>query len=491
MKKYYFLIILALILGLILTGCLSNVGQVPTSEQSGISYLVKNGIVPEPPVGTIPVALLAGQTLEVGEVYIWNDIDNLYVKYVITDSDWCLIETHVHVGEELADFPLAGKQGNPVPGQFDYSDPHGCVPYYTYNIPLGDWAGGCDELMIAAHAVVQKATRVDDILVFESEIGTSVFGPIYEVPDLGSNWGDEGAAVRAYNWMGYTRDLSDPDQIPGCLTNPAVSTTWSWGFGNVFNPTYNPDIDDVIWISTAPNTEIWHVDSWRKFAQNFNVPGTPISGSIMVNADNYYLVSNGGEIGSDDNIFNGPETYSFLPVEGTNSLEFIVKNLASGSAGDYCAQLGNPNGLTFKGEVDYYYYKYETETAWADGTRFTLKGNWATYFYYTVGYNMVGTWIMDFVWDGSSYGRFIIIDTQVDGEISGSFGVYSPPSTYNIYGTIDGTIDCLSVDMFYTNTVDPPYTAEFSGTMSSDGESVSGEWEDSDGNDGTWTATRQ
>ena len=48
MKKYYFLIIVALILGLVLTGCslLSNVGQVPTSPQSGISYLTKGGVPP-------------------------------------------------------------------------------------------------------------------------------------------------------------------------------------------------------------------------------------------------------------------------------------------------------------------------------------------------------------------------------------------------------------------------------------------------------------
>ena len=43
MKKLSYLIILALILGLVLTGCslLSNVGQVPTSGQSGITYLTK------------------------------------------------------------------------------------------------------------------------------------------------------------------------------------------------------------------------------------------------------------------------------------------------------------------------------------------------------------------------------------------------------------------------------------------------------------------
>ena len=49
MKKLSYLIVLTLILGLVLTGCLlSNVGQVPTTEQSGITYLTKglpSGIV--------------------------------------------------------------------------------------------------------------------------------------------------------------------------------------------------------------------------------------------------------------------------------------------------------------------------------------------------------------------------------------------------------------------------------------------------------------
>ena len=51
MKKLSYLIVLALILGLVLTGCLlSNVGQVPTSEQSGITYLTK----------ALPLASLVG-----------------------------------------------------------------------------------------------------------------------------------------------------------------------------------------------------------------------------------------------------------------------------------------------------------------------------------------------------------------------------------------------------------------------------------------------
>jgi len=44
MKKFYYLIIVTVILGLVLTGCslLSNVGQVPTTGQSGISTIVKS-----------------------------------------------------------------------------------------------------------------------------------------------------------------------------------------------------------------------------------------------------------------------------------------------------------------------------------------------------------------------------------------------------------------------------------------------------------------
>jgi len=43
MKKLSYLIVLTLILGLVLTGCslLTNVGQVPATEQSGITYLTK------------------------------------------------------------------------------------------------------------------------------------------------------------------------------------------------------------------------------------------------------------------------------------------------------------------------------------------------------------------------------------------------------------------------------------------------------------------
>ena len=99
--------------------------------------------------------LFAGQTLHVGWVMVWNDADNLYVRYYLY-LDWELVKTDVHVATSLADIPQT-KKGNPKVGHFDYSDSHAPpVPgntHYTYTIDLDDWSVGTT-LYIAAHADV-------------------------------------------------------------------------------------------------------------------------------------------------------------------------------------------------------------------------------------------------------------------------------------------------------------------------------------------------
>ncbi|GAJ20359.1 unnamed protein product, partial [marine sediment metagenome] len=134
MKKLYYLIILTVILGLVLTGCLlSNVGQVPTSEQSGVAYLTK-GIPGFPDVFT----LYADQTINVGTVSVWNDDDYLYVTYNTT-GDWVLTETHLHVACSEGDIPQ-NKKGNPKPGKFMHNMEHTYVQEYELDpIPLEDF----------------------------------------------------------------------------------------------------------------------------------------------------------------------------------------------------------------------------------------------------------------------------------------------------------------------------------------------------------------
>jgi hypothetical protein len=105
MKKYYFIIIVALILGLVLTGCtlLSNIGQAPATEQSGITYLTKNG----PP---IPSTSLVG---------LWHfDGDALDSSGNDNDGD---------VYGATAGVP--GKFGNAL--NFDGVDDYASIPHST------------------------------------------------------------------------------------------------------------------------------------------------------------------------------------------------------------------------------------------------------------------------------------------------------------------------------------------------------------------------
>jgi len=101
MKKYCFLIIVALILGLVLTGCslLSNISQVPATNQSGMTYVTKGG--PE----SFP--LYAGQDMLVGDVLVWDDGETLCVRYqldpAIFADGWAIYETHLAIGISLSD----------------------------------------------------------------------------------------------------------------------------------------------------------------------------------------------------------------------------------------------------------------------------------------------------------------------------------------------------------------------------------------------------
>lgn len=187
MKKLYYLIVLALILGLVLTGCtlLSNISQVPATEQSGISYLTKGGTLVDPDVFT----LYAGQHIDVGTVSVWNGINEalgvecLYVKYETTGG-WVMTETHLEVapvqresGGGIPDpIPVPSRdeipqtrRGNPIPGQFTHK--HEDLDFEQddeYIIPLseiGDGEVGCgDTFYIAAQASLQNLNNPDELV---------------------------------------------------------------------------------------------------------------------------------------------------------------------------------------------------------------------------------------------------------------------------------------------------------------------------------------
>ena len=339
MKKLYYLIVLTLILGLTLAGCtlLSNVGQVPATEQSGISYLTKGGTTE---AEAEEVVLYAGQYENVGVVKVWNDTENLYVKYIV-DDPWCLTETHLHVAVCIEDIPQT-KKGNPIPGKFDYEGEHDCVTEYTYIIPLTLVPG--DKLYIAAHAVVvDTSIEMEEIVV--SRPGIDAYGPLDNYAGLGDTiWG---------------------------LVKPAVAT---WNHPAWLPVTESPLMLGATWISTDTLVENPDINSWRWFHDEINIQGYPLAGSVVSatadNEDEVYL--NGVLIGSDNN-WPSINNYSISPQPGVNTLDFIVFNWAWGG-GVYA----NPTGLIYKATINY----YPEESAWA-GEEPLPGDNWATYFTYT------------------------------------------------------------------------------------------------------------
>lgn len=184
MKKLSYLIVLVLILGLVLAGCtlFSNVGQIPTAEQSEISDM--NKIVEE----GCTVNLIAGQFEDVGQVTVTYDGSALVITYE-TDFPWLIYETHLHIASNPDDFPQ--KKGNPIPGKFDYKHENlGGIPIDEYIIPLGDLPEGWSssgELFFAAHAVVKVPYSRDKVVVEEyDQQEETAWGEGEDFP--GKNW---------------------------------------------------------------------------------------------------------------------------------------------------------------------------------------------------------------------------------------------------------------------------------------------------------------
>ncbi|MEJ2251160.1 MAG: hypothetical protein P8Y97_16095 [Candidatus Lokiarchaeota archaeon] len=124
--------------------------------------------------------------IDVGEIRVWNDADYLYVKYVI-DTDLTpdnpsddgvptlIYESHLHIEEHFMSIPQ--KNGNPIPGQFNYKTEHDPgVSEFTYEIPI-TWDIDT-QVSIAAHALVQKIGGLDGLeLALPDQVTMSVIYP--------------------------------------------------------------------------------------------------------------------------------------------------------------------------------------------------------------------------------------------------------------------------------------------------------------------------
>jgi len=449
MKKLIYLIVIVLISSLVLTGCslLSDISQVPATDQSSIVSLTK---------GTSgPIILYAGQHIPVGTVSVWNDGVELHVIYNTTDP-WVMTETHLAVVTDIDDFPT-NKADNPKVGHF---------PYSKENIFQNTWekiivlsaipAKAGQELFIAAHAVVvDTSITMEEVVV--SRPGIDVYGPLSVNTNLGDpSWGTANLAVATY-----------------------VHPSW-------------PSILDATWISTAYYTEEPVANnSWRWFHDEINIQGYPLAGNVVSatadNAEEVYL--NGVSIGSNNN-WASISNYTISPQPGLNTLDFIVRNYAGSTD-----PKSNPTGLIYKTTISYY---PEEESAWAgivdDGTgiiEISFPGkNWAAYFTYDVQGFLTGTWLLNVNNGVHMHDMFIVTQSQ-SGALTGTgrYPTSGPPYTItwaltNSLVTTDGSSVTLTLD--YDSST---YEATLTGTVDQG-------WNEMSGGLGTggvtsWVATRQ
>jgi len=380
MKKYYFLIIVALILGLVLTGCtlLSNVGQVPATEQSGIAYLTKH--IADDPFST---PLIAGggnpeSAINVGDVLVWNEVQDeenyLCVKYQLSDDaladGWLLTETHFAVACGVArdgegnilppsSDAIPQKNGNPPPGQFPYGDDNlGGAESYQECIPLSELGvEPGDEIYIAAHAVVIK--------VIGEGCGTPFWATGYNDYLPGTNIN--------YNQVLY----SDPGALLSEPNALYISSGWtgfvSLGFGgsvivNFEYPIYNGPGDYDISVHEVTGTYPGFRPTYPEESVDVYVisDGTEYFAGRATNHD-YGIDPDGiGKISIPEGILY-VDAVKF--VDTTDREDFSSSPLID-DAYDIDA-------------VDACYLVEQEETAWAGEEDFPGK-NWATYFTYTV-----------------------------------------------------------------------------------------------------------
>lgn len=272
------------------------------------------------PCGTAEVVdFYAGQNILAGNISISNTSTDLIITLNLTGG-WQTDQTHLYVGDP-ANMPV-NPSGNPMIGQFPYSDPHNpMVSSYTWTLPLANLPS-C--FAIALHADVHL---VNNGVIVQSETG----------------WGDGEQFTNAGSWASYytycvqscCQITADTFQVYGGQTIPVGNLIVVNDATNLY----------VTWEMTG----CWELEETHLYVGDAaNIPtnnaNTPIPGQFP------YQMTHGA----------GTTTYTYtIPLAGLPSCYAIA---AHASTLNPCSG----NGV-------------QQETAWSDGTPFPNTNRWGWY----------------------------------------------------------------------------------------------------------------
>lgn len=302
------------------------------------------------------VSMCAAQHMDIGVIDVINDAANLYVSFEIVEPGWYLAETHVAVGDDI---PVTSK-GNPIPGQFPYScELNGSLQSECeVIIPLGELSG---DVKIAAHAAAFQLAGdgCGSDLQYASEVITNNQGTAKDPLNYPN--------VPAVNRSVESSMFQGGEYPPGVAENLGF---FSLGFGGDVTvkfgdgyPVYNaPGID--LCIQEITNGRAGYP---LEVAELYGVNDTEIFIAEVTSRDTdtgYVCVDLPADV----------ETVDFVKIDD-NTDPTPHRDDADAYDVDFIAAC--------------YLYMGE-ETAWGaacydgEGARFVDKGNWGTYFNYTI-----------------------------------------------------------------------------------------------------------
>lgn len=447
------------------------------------------GLVTAAPVGAhtesdpFVTDLLAGQHNDVGNVEIWNDGTNLYVKYELdedaVDEGWYITETHLYVGKTDPNGLTT------APGQFPYDDDDAdsvTDTMVTYVILLGNIDG--------YHMQLNKKGKPTGVMVAEGSFGVSPGDWIY----IAAHAGIEKCVVEQFEFVpelswqrsseeyvavfdGYGTQWTPAQGLAIPLDDTQVvwdngtyhippgvpsETSWaSWNYHGVVGeegPSYDGSSDLRRFQATFTMPSECTVTGGTLSTAGFD--GIPINDNVYVFVNEELIFWGGtrvytGEITSFQGMTGVPaargtdspaETDNWyipgtLPALtnltiGMNAIDvFTEENERWGGMGELMLSLDCEQTTIY------------TETAWGDGTDFDHP-NWAMYFDYHVQC-MPGT-----LWQ---------IGTP-DGAVDPVQGA----SEYLITGTIEDEDSWVweeSIDYYVQDDTDPINTPQCPGVI--------------------------
>lgn len=385
------------------------------------------GFATEEECGPVVVRLLAGQDIDVGSVTVTNDGETICVTYELDpwaiDAGWEITDTHLYIGQN--------QPPTSAPGQFPYYGAEYedgkvtyCIPLediYAYKmqlnsrgretgvmIPYGDpGVAFGDKVYIASHAVIERTEAgqlISDTFTPTLTWTRSSEENVVGVPGLGASWElATGFAIDTpiidpeYVWDG----AFDHRYFAGYSTRTDI--TWaSWQHKNLgqtdlrrFNATFNLDQQIAANITSATlrqpdfapdaipiNDNLYvFLNQELVFWGGTRVDALPVEfhGMAGIQAIPTYL--GGGDWGGLSHTgwylpgeFPDLETASFNP--GANSFDLFAEENETGG------------GMSKVELVLTYSYQEEGnhfhETAWGQGERIGVNGNWFMFFEYTI-----------------------------------------------------------------------------------------------------------